>query len=137
MPPSPALAHMSVQAISIKSLCRRRSAVQPVPGAACAPPLLQPRLALTCGDRLAPLPQHVRAAFHCACFSSIMKLSAVLVLLAAAALLARGPVPSSAARPSRALSQLSPTLQKLMDSTVLRPFVSKVSSAHLSHRVTA
>ncbi|KAL4421763.1 hypothetical protein ABPG77_009746 [Micractinium sp. CCAP 211/92] len=57
-----------------------------------------------------------------------MTLSAVLVLLAAAALLARGPVPSSAARPSRALSQLSPTLQELMDSTVLRPFVSKVLS---------
>lgn len=66
-----------------------------------------------------------------------MKLRTALVLLAAAALLARGPVPSAAARPSRALSQLSPTLQELMDSTVLRPFVGKVGSAHPSHCVTA
>lgn len=58
-----------------------------------------------------------------------MKLRAALVaLLAAAALLACGPAPAAAARHSRSLSQLSPTLQQLMDSSVLRPFVSKVGS---------
>lgn len=59
--------------------------------------------------------------------SSPMALRRTFVtLLVAATLLASGPDMAAAARRSRVLSQLSPTLQQLMDSSVLRPFVSKV-----------
>ncbi|KAL4431461.1 hypothetical protein ABPG75_006717 [Micractinium tetrahymenae] len=54
--------------------------------------------------------------------------SALVTLLAASALLAAGPAPAAAARHSRALSQLPPTVQQLLDSTVLRTFVTKVLS---------